>query len=299
MASDNFSYPGHPADDTYSKNELLQDLRNIIVTDDSESLKELLSVIGGLQAKLQDREGLAELIKPVITAVIREKMEEDPDGWRSMLKPLVREILEEEKQPAGPGKKNRLETTLQSLKKSTGGLLHTFRPRKRKTKTTIKEEPQGGETNEIIDADFALVELFLLAHPSLVLLAHGSWQPPELQNPKQLLPLIRTFITSKLKDRARGEPLKASYHECAIHIEPSKHAYLALFYTGSPPIGFFLDVRQVLSDMEKQHAVALKRAQTIPAYRPIVRLLLDRYCPRVIHMGNKKSDPITWPQADA
>jgi len=293
-----FNSPNLPPKQEVEESDLLQDLRNIIVTDDSEGMKELLSIVGALQAKLQDQRGLISLLKPAITAVIKENIKEDPNGLKEAIRPIVEEIIQQyqmkQDESNPPPQEHKIQHALRAITKKTHSLVTGLRPQK---KQMVEESLIPQQEPEICDADFDLLELFLLARPSMVLLAHGSWQSSQTQAEAKelLLPQLRTFIQTKEKEETT-EPLRANFGQIQIHIEPTKYSYLIVLYRGTPPIGFFFDIRQSLSDIQTRFAPSLRRAKSIPSYRPILRLLLDRYRHPNSRIGNQTNeDPIKWP----
>jgi hypothetical protein len=286
--------PPEPIEDT----DLLEDLRNLIVTEDSESLRTMASIVTALQARIEDRQGLIDLLKPVIDRVIRERVAEDPEAMREALRPLVEDVVRETADPVGRNDRGAglaVLDALQSVSRKARAIFSRGRPHR---KTVVVESPAEGPPPEVCDADFALCELFLLAHPSLVLLAHGSWQPPHFQVvlEEQLLPMIRRFITSKARGEEAGEPLRARFDRFHVHIEPAQHAVLVVVFEGTPPLGFLLDVRQTLVDIQTKFTDSLRRSRPVPQYRGALRLLLDRYRPTESRMGaHAHEDPIKWP----
>lgn len=285
--------------DDFNESDLIQDLRNLIVTDDSESLQEMLSIIGALQAKLEDRQGLVNMLKPVIITVLAENIKDHPDQLRQLLRPIIADILNEtdsEATESAPKPAKKRPGLFKSIRRKAQGL---FAGLGRKDQAILKEPTQSTEQESLLyDGEFALFELFLLAKPSLVLLAHGAWESMNEQNyhKEHLLPLLRSFIQNKVKEKTGTQPLTAHFDRFQVHIEPSQHAYLVVFYEGKPPVGFMLDVRQALADLQNRFTPALKRAQSITPYRSTLRLLLDRYRPTESRLGaSTQEDPLTWP----
>ena len=292
--------------------DLLQDLRNLIVTEESESIRTLISIVGAIQARIEDRHGLVGLLKPVIAEVLEEKVREDPEELKKILAPIVKEIIREADLPE-PARilrktpRERLSLLLARTRERIRGLFS----REAAPAESVLEEPKKAEKEpavEICDSDFVLLELFLLARPSLVLLAHGSWRPAHVRarTEKQLLPLVRKFIGTKGEPTPVGpapleenEPLRAQVGKSHLHVERGRYAYLAVLYDGTPSVGFFLDLRQTLGDLHSKFPDLLRRAQAAPAYRRVVRLLLDRYRPEDIRIGGQVGDdPLTWPLAE-
>jgi len=289
--------------------DLLQDLRNLIVTEESESIRTLISIVGAIQARIEDRHGLVALLKPVIAEVLKEKARENPGELKKILAPLVKEILRDADlpEPARVLRKSPKEKLLLLLTRTRERIRHLF-SREPPPSDSVVEEPKETEKEpvvEVCDSDFALLELFLLARPSLVLLAHGSWRPAHVRarTEKQLLPLVRKFIGTKEEESSNGpspleenEPMRAQVGKSHLHVEQGKYAYLAVLYEGTPSVGFFLDVRQTLGDLHSRFLDLLRRAQAAPPYRRVVRLLLDRYRPEDIRIGGQVGDdPLTWP----
>lgn len=278
--------------------ELLDDLRNILVTEESRGVKEVIEILGALQSKIEDRRGLTALIAPVLAEALAEAARENPAELRRVLAPIVRSILadeaEEPSEPPAARAKLALLRPLRALAERAKGLLVRPQPETRK----VVEEDISPVAAEVCDADFALLELFMLARPSLALLAHGSWQaaPLHAQAEEQLLPLLRRFIREKTPDQDLAEPLRAMIDRHHLLIQPGKHAYLVVLYEGTPTEGFRLDVRTSLAALHTQHKDALRRAYALPSYRAPLRLLLDRYRPEASRMGEKaRHDPLSWP----
>ena len=273
--------------------DLLDDLRNILVTEESRGIKDVVALLGHLQSKIEDRQGLIELLAPVIAAAMAQAARQDPEALRDALAPIVRAITaegDETPPPAAPPRR----PSPAGFAARVRALLKRGRPAPRRVvaDTALPAAP------EVCDAEFALIELFLLAHPSLTLLAHGSWQAPQLQAKAEelLLPLLRKFIREKVPARDPGEPLRAIVDRLHAHFEPGAHAYLIVLYEGAPSVGFFLDVRQSLTALHAQSRDALRRAHAVSAYRATLRLLLDRYRPEDSRMGPRPHpDPLSWP----
>ncbi len=277
--------------------DLLQDLRDLIVTDETESMRSLASLLSSLQAKIEDRRGLITLLKPVIATVLSERFKENPAELRELLRPVVEEILWEGTGTAArgdTGTKAKVREALRVVKDRARSMFS----REQHAPPVVNEPPVEGPPPEVCDADFALFELFFLGRPSLGMLAHGSWQDTRVQAQaeEQLLPLIRRFVTTKAGNRDIAEPLQARFGRFHVHIEPGKLAYLAVLYEGAPAVGFLLDVRQTLADLHAKYADSIRRGQAVPPYRGALRLLLDRYRPTRSRLGaHAQEDPIKWP----
>ncbi len=278
--------------------ELLEDLRNILVTEESRGVKEVIDILGSLQSKIEDRQELTALIAPVLAAALEQAAKENPAELQRVLAPLVRSILadeaEEPSAPPPPGTTRALFRPLHALVERARGLFVRPQPETRK----VVEEDISPVASEVCDADFALLELFMLARPSLALLAHGSWQAAHLhaQAEEQMLPLLRRFIREKTPDQDIAEPLRAMIDRHHLLIQPGKHAYLVVLYEGTPTEGFRLDVRTSLASLHTQSKDALRRAYALASYRAPLRLLLDRYRPEASRMGERaRHDPLSWP----
>lgn len=297
------SPPPRPDDlppEAIGEEDLLQDLRNLIVTDESESIKTMLSIVSSLQARIEDREGLIALLKPVIAAAVRESVEENPDELKGILAPIVSDIIRRgpgQSAPADRFSRSRVRAALTALKKRALTLFSPG-PASPQSPPVVEEPPAERSGPELCDADFALLEVFLLARPSMVLLAHGSWQAGHLQSrtEEQILPLLRRFIRMKTEEQKLSGSLRARFEPYHILVEPAKYAFLVVLYEGSPPVGFFLDARQTLVDAHERFTDALRRAQAIQPYRGVLRLLLDRYRPTRCRIGaQSQEDPLKWP----
>ena len=74
---------------------LLDDLRNILVTEESRGIKEVVEILGQIQSRIEDRQGLIDLLTPVIAAAIAEAAKKEPDALRDALAPIVRAVAAE------------------------------------------------------------------------------------------------------------------------------------------------------------------------------------------------------------
>ncbi|HAK93834.1 MAG TPA: hypothetical protein DCM87_02185 [Planctomycetes bacterium] len=274
---------------------LLEDLRNILVTEESRGIKEVVEILGQIQSRIEDRQGLIELLTPVIASAIAEAAKKEPDALRNALAPIVRAIAAERGEAPPPDVRPR-QPLLAGFAERARALLGRGQPAV--SRVVEDTAPPLAAAPEVCDAEFALIELFVLAHPSLALLAHGSWQAPHLQAQAEelLLPLLRRFIREKAPGQDPSEPLRAVIDRLHAHIEPGPHAHLIVLYEGTPSVGFFLDVRQSLATLHAQSKDALRRAHAVQAYRGTLRLLLDRYRPEDSRMGpQSRRDPLRWP----
>jgi hypothetical protein len=282
--------------------ELLDDLRNILVTEESRGVREVIAILGQLQSKIEDRQGLIALLAPVLAAALVEAARQDPAALERALAPIVRAIVaEDEDAPAAPPQSSAARALLKPFE-AVGERVRTLFARPKPAARAIVVEDAAALAPEVADAEFALVELFLLARPSLALLAHGSWQAThlQLQAEEQMLPLLRRFIRDKTPDQDLVEPLRAAFDRYHVHVEPGKHAHLVVVYEGTPTEGFRLDIRTSLATLHAQSKDALRRAHAVPAYRATLRLLLDRYRPETSRMGaQSRQDPIRWPAPGA
>ena len=280
-----------------TEDDLLEDLRNLIVTDESRGIREIVKILGDLQSRIEDRQGLTALLRPVIMDVLRDGAREDPEALRALITPIVREILHEDaglvSPPATPSAA-RFPTLLRRARDRAAALLAGARSPREPTPEHLSEPAEGLEP---CDVEFALNELFCLAAPSLVLLAHGSWLPihQRAQNGEQFLVNLRRFIRAKSEGGSLQAPLRARLGPRWVHVEPGKHAHLLTVYGGAPPVGFFLDLRQTLADLHLRFTDALRRAQAGAVYRPLLRLLMDRYRPSHAQQAGGLVDPLTWP----
>ncbi len=291
--------PPEPLEDQ----DLLADLRNLIVTEDSETLRTLLAAVNELKRKVEDRRGLIDLLKPVLPDLLREAAAEDPEAIRKALEPLFTFQVKHagRREPSGGLRfVSSLQAALSGAAERVAGLFRAFRGRGGGSGPVLQEISGGGAPAEVLDASFALEEIFLLARPSLVLLGHGTWLPPSEAQGDYLLVQIRRFLSEKGGGADQDGPLQAQVGSHRLYIESGRNALLAVLYRGTAPVGFFLDVRQSLADLHCSLGEALRRAQVTSKYRPTLRLLLDRYRPSETRLsGTTRTDPLTWPPPSA
>jgi len=296
-----------------SEVDLLKDLRNLIVSEESDRIREILEILNYLRAKLDDPEGLVRTIKPVIGEILAERIHEAPDEMAKILAPVVTRAF------ARRAREDRVETAralrpvilravlLAVVGRAGTGIGAAFQRFlglfgwRRRPEEAFAPAPREGRIEA--DGRFGLREVFLLGKDSLLLLAYGTWNPESthLRAEGRLLPLVRRFIRSSVEE-GTPSPLRARFEDRTIIIELGRHMHLVTVFSGEPPVGFLPDLRQALADIHGRVQGApgtpAGEAPDTAAVRPVLRILLDRYRPTGISIrdiGADAYDPIRYP----
>lgn len=318
-----------PGDDQESLPEIehsdpLQDLRDLIVNEESENIRDILEMLDYLRSKIDDPEGVIRTVKPIIGEVIAERIAESPDEMAKALGPMVAEALHRQirENRARAARiiapvifRAMAQATLGRIGRSLQAVGRTLEeifwfPLRRRVRDALP--PPGSlpqvHANPQRATPFALREIFILGRDSGLLFAHATWDPslPHARTDSRFLPALRKFLKTSLEEGDEVEFLKARFEQYTVLVEVGPYAHLVAVVVGGVPVGFQPDMRQTLSDIHAEFQTQLKCARMAPeglvGVRPILRVFLDRYrpdgvLPKEVSSSDevREYDPIRFP----
>ena len=259
-------------------------------------LQQVQHQLTDLETRLEDHQALLDLLTPIISEAIQEKIRNSRDEMADALAPIMGQAIKTQVRDAREDIIDALypvigRTITKALSEAVQGLVanidqsvkrtFSFGGLKRKVKSKVTGIPEGALVlREALP--FSITEAFLIHTESGLLISHVLAQPLLLGNAEVssstelanvvaddtgelvsgMLTAIRDFVRDSFNGRSglteHSELNQIQYGGLTILLEPSRYAYLAVVYSGIAPTNFPGQVREMLSWIHEAYGRLLR-----------------------------------------
>ncbi len=228
------------------------DLRTILLHAERQRTDDLIERVDNLEQQVNDKEALIELLMPVLSEVLRQKIHDARAEMIELLYPIIGEVV------------------MRAVSESMRDLMRRVDTQMRQALTPrlvwerLRARLHGVSEGERLLREalpFTVVEIFLVQRPSGLLLRYVSSQPAEVRDSdviSGMLTAIRDFTQDAFSGHATGELDEIQYGTLRIVIEAARYAYLAVVVDGIEPPGFHAQMRALLIEIQGQYEERLR-----------------------------------------
>ena len=234
----------------------LSKLKEILLRDDEDAIRELKAEIRRLESAIHDRDQLMQLLGPVIADVLDRKIHDAKGDMAKALAPVmadaikvqVREAKEDVVDALYPVIGRMITKAVSEAIKRLAENINQQINRRLKFQLWLKRRrarAMGVDVGEMLLAEeggFFLEELFFIHRSSGLLIMYvGQNHNTRTKDAGVLggmLTVIKTFVEDAFSENGEGELREIEYSNRGIRIDPGRYTYLAAVYQGVPPPEF-------------------------------------------------------------
>ncbi|QLQ06804.1 MAG: hypothetical protein HZY76_12620 [Anaerolineae bacterium] len=226
------------------------DLRTILLHAERQRTDDLIERVDNLEQQVNDKEALIELLMPVLSEVLRQKIHDARAEMIELLYPIIGEVVMRAVSESMRDLMRRVDTQMrQALTPAWCGNVYARLHGVSEGERLLREA-----------LPFTVVEVFLVQRPSGLLLRYVSSQPAEVRDSdviSGMLTAIRDFTQDAFSGHATGELDEIQYGTLRIVIEAARYAYLAVVVDGiEPPV--FMPRCALLIEIQGQYEERLR-----------------------------------------
>ena len=240
-----------------SKQDALEELKNILLSDDQQRIEQLESSLLLLRDQLTHKEQLIETLEPVLLELLDRKIHNSKDAMARSLAPVINVAI---KQQVLYAKEDIIDALYplvgrlvsKSVSEAMKKIVANINSSVNRTfdmnywKRRVKARMAGVSAGEFMMAEAAPFDVhgvFLIARQSGLLISYvtrdeSAAEHNDAQVIGGMLTAIKSFVETSFHDEKEGELREIAHSNWTIRIESGLHTYLAVVYSGMLAAGF-------------------------------------------------------------
>ncbi len=253
-----------------------KNLKALLLQPERDDIQKLTIELNRLKDHLNRKEQLISTIKPVLSPILRQKIEESPEEIADILAPVIGESLRKQVEISRQEIIDALypvigQTIRKSIAEAMRKLAQAVNEKVDRALSVqlifkkFKSRITGVREEELLLTEalpFRILEIFYIHKESGLLIAHLSDQQ-KLQGQDQdivsgMLTAIRDFARKAFSDQEDRDLSEIQYDDLQIFLEAGRYAYLAVVLSGVPPRSFREELRKLERAIHKKYHSLLR-----------------------------------------